>query len=170
QFSTFAASCRRLLVNARCPEAAALGRRVKAATYGAAAGADTALTVGSVGPARASGVLARDGTTVALDVPQPGFHNLENAAAAVRRPTRAPAPPSSSWARAPPTCHAWPARSTPPSPLDLLVGLGTKQEEEPCPMRRSRWRSSPRTSAAWSPASICPSRWTSPRSSRCTTR
>ena len=82
QFDAFAANCRRLLVNARCPEAAALGRRVKAATYGAATGANTALTVSSVGPARASGVLARDGVTLALDVPQPGLHNLENAAAA----------------------------------------------------------------------------------------
>jgi UDP-N-acetylmuramate--alanine ligase len=82
QFGAFAANCRRLLVNARCPEAAALGRRLKAATYGAAPGADTTLTVGSVGPARGRGVLARDGVTIALDVPQPGLHNLENAAAA----------------------------------------------------------------------------------------
>lgn len=82
QFGIFAGNCRRLLVNTRCPEASALGRPVKAATYGAGAGADAALTVAGVGPARASGVLTRDGVTLALDVPQPGLHNLENAAAA----------------------------------------------------------------------------------------
>ena len=82
QFGAFAANCRTLLVNARCPEAAALGRRVKAVTYGVTADADAALEVLSVGPARASGILTRDGTALTLDVPQPGLHNLENAAAA----------------------------------------------------------------------------------------
>jgi UDP-N-acetylmuramate--alanine ligase len=82
QFGTFAANCRRLLVNARCPEAAALGRRVTAVTYGAAAGAEAALSVESVGPVRARGAVVREGVRVALDVPQPGLHNLENAAAA----------------------------------------------------------------------------------------
>ncbi|HEU5195632.1 MAG TPA: cyanophycin synthetase, partial [Methylomirabilota bacterium] len=82
QFGAFAANCQRLLVNARCPEATALGRAVKTITYGAAAGADAALTVTSVGPARAQGVLTREGRKLTLDVPQPGLHNLENAAAA----------------------------------------------------------------------------------------
>src|SRR6266850_2290534 len=82
QFGAFAANCRSLLVNARCLEAAALGRRVKAVTYGLTADADAALEVLSVGPARASGILTRDGEALTLDVPQPGLHNLENAAAA----------------------------------------------------------------------------------------
>src|SRR6185503_20231114 len=82
QFGAFAANCHSLLVNARCPEAAALGRRLKAVTYGLAADADAALEVLSVGPARASGILTRDGEALTLDVPQPGLHNLENAAAA----------------------------------------------------------------------------------------
>jgi UDP-N-acetylmuramate--alanine ligase len=82
QFGTFAANCRRLLVNARCAEASALGRKVEALTYGAAPGAAVPLTVGRVGPARATGTLSRHGATLRLDVPQPGLHNLENAAAA----------------------------------------------------------------------------------------
>ena len=82
QFSAFAANCQQLLVNARCPEASALGRGAPAITYGAAAGADAALTVTSIGPARAQGVLTREGLKLMLDVPQPGLHNLENAAAA----------------------------------------------------------------------------------------
>jgi UDP-N-acetylmuramate--alanine ligase len=81
QFGTFAVQAGRLLVNARCPEAAALGRRVGARTYGVG-GADAALEVTSVGPSRARGVLRLAGGGVALDVPQPGLHNLENAAAA----------------------------------------------------------------------------------------
>ena len=82
QFGAFAASCGRLLVNARCPEAAALGRPLKAVTYGVAPDADAALTVRSVGPARARGLLTYSARSLALDVPQPGLHNLENAAAA----------------------------------------------------------------------------------------
>jgi len=82
QFGAFAANCHRLLANARCPEAAALGRRLKAVTYGLAPDADAALEVLSVGPARAGGILTRDGEALTLDVPQPGLHNLENAAAA----------------------------------------------------------------------------------------
>ena len=82
QFGAFAANCQQVLVNVRCPEATALGQRVKAVTYGVGAGADAALTVTSVGPARAAGVLTREGQTLTLDVPQPGLHNLENATAA----------------------------------------------------------------------------------------
>src|SRR6184192_1948056 len=37
QFTRFAANCRRVLANARCPEAAALARQFKAFTYGVAA-------------------------------------------------------------------------------------------------------------------------------------
>src|SRR5437773_158287 len=82
QFSAFAESCGRLLVNAACPEAAALGRRFKASTYGVSPGADTRLRVTSAGPRRATGSLRLEGRVVVLDVPQPGLHNLENAAAA----------------------------------------------------------------------------------------
>jgi UDP-N-acetylmuramate--alanine ligase len=82
QFSKFAAQCERLLVNARCPEAAALGRVAGAITYGAVAGADATLRPLGVGPRRATGVLRLPGAELALDVPQPGLHNLENAAAA----------------------------------------------------------------------------------------
>jgi len=82
QFGSFAENCRRVLVNARCPEALAIGRRLKAFTYGAAPEADAPLRVLSVGPARARGILSHGGSTLTLDVPQPGLHNLENAAAA----------------------------------------------------------------------------------------
>src|SRR2546421_724001 len=82
QFAAFAAQCGRLFVNARCPEASALGRSAGASTYGVAERADAPLTVHSLGPARATGVLRWRGRDVTLDVPQPGLHNLENAAAA----------------------------------------------------------------------------------------
>jgi len=82
QFTAFARNCRRLLVGADCPEAAALGRRFKAATYGVTQDADARLRVTSVGPRRARGVLRHGGRDLTLDIPQPGLHNLENATAA----------------------------------------------------------------------------------------
>jgi UDP-N-acetylmuramate--alanine ligase len=82
QFATFAGNARMLLVNARCPEATALGRRFKGISYGFAESADAPLVATSAGPDRARGVLRLAGGDVALDVPQPGLHNLENAAAA----------------------------------------------------------------------------------------
>jgi UDP-N-acetylmuramate-alanine ligase len=82
QFTTFARQCGRLFVNARCPEALALGRELNALTYGAAPAACARVDVTSVGPWRATGTLHAGGRTIALDVPQPGLHNLENAAAA----------------------------------------------------------------------------------------
>ncbi|HJV58640.1 MAG TPA: Mur ligase domain-containing protein [Methylomirabilota bacterium] len=82
QFETFAKRCGRLLVNAASPEAAEVGRAVGARTYGAVPGADARLEIASVGPDRASGVLHLPGVPLALDVPQPGRHNLENGAAA----------------------------------------------------------------------------------------
>lgn len=78
QFATFAAQCGRLFVNARCPEASALG----GVPYGVAERAAAPVRAESLGPERARGVLAWRGAEVALDVPQPGLHNLENAAAA----------------------------------------------------------------------------------------
>jgi UDP-N-acetylmuramate--alanine ligase len=82
QFTAFARNCGRLLVGADCPEAAALGRRFKAATYGVAQDADAKLRITSVGPRRARGVLRYGGRDLTLDIPQPGLHNLENATAA----------------------------------------------------------------------------------------
>ena len=82
QFETFAKRCGRLLVNAASLEAAEVGRAVGARTYGAVPGADARLEIASVGPHRASGVLHLPGGPLALDVPQPGRHNLENGAAA----------------------------------------------------------------------------------------
>src|SRR5213083_2519434 len=82
QFEAFAENCGRLLVNAACPEAAALGRRFKALTYGGSPHADRRLRVTSAGPRRATGVLRLEDRVMVLDVPQPGLHNLENAAAA----------------------------------------------------------------------------------------
>lgn len=84
QFEAFAARCGRLLVNAACPEAAALGRAAGARTYGVDPEAEARLEVTSTGPDRALGVLhlPGGGGRVLLAVPQPGRHNLENAAAA----------------------------------------------------------------------------------------
>ena len=82
QFATFAAGCGQLAVNAGCPEAARLGRAQGAWSYGDAPTADARLEVTSCGPDRARGVLHLSTTTLTLDVPQPGRHNLENAAAA----------------------------------------------------------------------------------------
>ena len=82
QFSTFAAQCRTLLVNAASAEARAIGAAVGARTFGSAPDADFALHVASPGPERARGTLRAASASVALDVPQPGAHNLENAAAA----------------------------------------------------------------------------------------
>jgi len=82
QFTAFARNCGQLLVGADCPEAAALGQRFKAATYGVSQNADARLRVTSVGPRRARGVLRHAGRDLTLDIPQPGLHNLENATAA----------------------------------------------------------------------------------------
>jgi UDP-N-acetylmuramate--alanine ligase len=82
QFTAFARNCGQLLVGADCPEAAALGRRFKAATYGVSQDADARLRVVSIGPRRARGVLRHGGHDLTLDIPQPGLHNLENATAA----------------------------------------------------------------------------------------
>jgi UDP-N-acetylmuramate--alanine ligase len=59
QFARFAENSRRVLVNAGCPETAALGREFKAFTYGLPADADAPLDVRSVGPARARGLHIR---------------------------------------------------------------------------------------------------------------
>jgi UDP-N-acetylmuramate--alanine ligase len=82
QFETFAKRSGRLLVNSASPEAALLGRAVGAHSYGVGPGADTPLEVTSTGPHRARGILRLSTGPLVLDVPQPGLHNLENAAAA----------------------------------------------------------------------------------------
>ena len=83
QFEAFAHQSGRLLVSADSPEAAAVGRPVKATTYGVTETADVRLSVRSAGPHRASGSLRLEGEAIALDIAQPGVHNLENAMAAV---------------------------------------------------------------------------------------
>jgi UDP-N-acetylmuramate--alanine ligase len=55
---------------------------VGARTYGATPGADARLDVAAVGPTRATGTLYTSAGALTLEVPQPGAHNLENAAAA----------------------------------------------------------------------------------------
>ena len=82
QFEAFAKRCGRLLVNSACPEALRLGRAVAAHTYGTGPDADAPLEILSVGPHRARGRLDLPTGPLSLDVPQPGRHNLENAAAA----------------------------------------------------------------------------------------
>jgi len=82
QFATFAAGCRRLLLNAGCPEAASLRRGADVTTYGVSPTADARLEVVSAGPDRAFGLLSLSRGRLALHPPQPGRHNLENAAAA----------------------------------------------------------------------------------------
>jgi UDP-N-acetylmuramate--alanine ligase len=82
QFTTFAKQCRTLLVNAASDEARAIGAELGALTFGRAADATYRLEVRSAGPDRALGTLYGAGITLALDIPQPGVHNLENAAAA----------------------------------------------------------------------------------------
>jgi UDP-N-acetylmuramate--alanine ligase len=82
QFRAFARQCGRLLVNAGCPEAAALGHELGARTYGVSGGPDALLHVTSTGPDEARGTLAAAGCHLTLEIRQPGLHNLENAAAA----------------------------------------------------------------------------------------
>ena len=82
QFAAFADHSVRVLINVCCPEAAALARGRRVVTYGAVGGADAVLTVLAPGPDRARGVLRVAGREIVLELPQPGAHNLENAAAA----------------------------------------------------------------------------------------
>ena len=82
QFEAFAKRSGRLFVNAASAEAAELGRLVGARTYGTDPAADARLEIDSTGPHRARGRLLLDGGALAIDVPQPGRHNAENATAA----------------------------------------------------------------------------------------
>ena len=82
QFTTFAKQCRILLVNAASVDARAIGDEIGCRTFGRADDAHYRLEVRSAGPERALGTLHAPGATLALDIPQPGVHNLENAAAA----------------------------------------------------------------------------------------
>jgi UDP-N-acetylmuramate--alanine ligase len=83
QFLTYAAQSALLLVNARCSESLALSAgHPRRRTYGIAVKADYPLEILAEGPHRAQGVLTLPQGELNLDVPQPGAHNLENAAAA----------------------------------------------------------------------------------------
>ncbi|MCI0547323.1 MAG: hypothetical protein L0027_08560, partial [Candidatus Rokubacteria bacterium] len=82
QFETFAGQARALLANAACPEAARLARALGARTYGLGPGADLPLRVTIATGDRISGVLRLASGPLGLDLPHPGIHNLENAAAA----------------------------------------------------------------------------------------
>jgi UDP-N-acetylmuramate--alanine ligase len=82
QFAGFAANCQTLFVNAASAEAVALGVSGRTLTYGLDPEADAPLGVERAGPDRALGTLRVEGRPLTLDLPQPGVHNLENAAAA----------------------------------------------------------------------------------------
>jgi UDP-N-acetylmuramate--alanine ligase len=82
QFATFAKQCDTLWVNAASVEARAIGAEVEARTFGVTDDADAWLVVDTAGPDRARGALTIDRARITLDIPQPGRHNLENAAAA----------------------------------------------------------------------------------------
>ncbi len=81
QFAAFAVGCARLLVNAACPVARAVGADHPAVScYGGPEG----LEIRTLGPQRAQGRLVlADGRPVDLDLPQPGRHQVDNAAAAL---------------------------------------------------------------------------------------
>ncbi|MBA3699387.1 MAG: hypothetical protein H0W78_11110 [Planctomycetes bacterium] len=85
QFDAFAAQSRLLLVNTACSEAMkAAGAHPNQRRYGTAGRADYPLEVIATGPERSQGIVGLpQGGEVALDLPQPGAHNLENAAAAL---------------------------------------------------------------------------------------
>jgi UDP-N-acetylmuramate--alanine ligase len=82
QFGAFARQCDALLASAACPEACRLARSVGGRTYGPSPDADAPLEIVAAGPHRARGVLRTGHGRLALDLPQPGLHNLENATAA----------------------------------------------------------------------------------------
>ena len=84
QFDRFAQQSCLLLVNAGCAEAlkAAFGH-ANVRRYGQGGAAEYPLEVIAVGPHRSQGVVGLlGGGELALDLPQPGAHNLENATAA----------------------------------------------------------------------------------------
>ncbi len=83
QFDAFARQCRTVLANAGCPEALkAVAGHPRVVRYGLGAQAELPLEVLGVGPGRARGVLGLPDGELLIDLPQPGAHNLENAAAA----------------------------------------------------------------------------------------
>ena len=84
QFDRFAHQSRTVLVNAGCPEAlSACAGHPHAIRYGMGGAAELPLEVVSVGQHRARGVMSLPEGELTIDLPQPGAHNLENAAAAV---------------------------------------------------------------------------------------
>jgi UDP-N-acetylmuramate--alanine ligase len=83
QFTAFAAQSATLVANAGCAEAARLAAaHPRAITYGVGGKADVPLEIIAVGPDHARGLLLLEGDELMIELPQPGAHNLENAAAA----------------------------------------------------------------------------------------
>ncbi len=83
QFDAFARQSGTVLVNAGCPEALlAVAQHPRVVRYGTGAAAELPLEVLSAGPVRARGLLGLPTGELLIDLPQPGAHNLENAAAA----------------------------------------------------------------------------------------
>lgn len=83
QFAAFAANCRLLLANARCPVAAGLASgHPSARTYGAVEAATCRLEVCDLAAGSARGLLHLPQGPLELVLSHPGLHNLENAAAA----------------------------------------------------------------------------------------
>ncbi len=85
QFSCFARQSTRLVVGGDCPEAMALtAEHPNRLVVGMQADADLVLDIVQPGPWRGTATLTgSDGVEHLLDLPQPGIHNLMNAAAAV---------------------------------------------------------------------------------------
>lgn len=83
-FGTFLAGARRAIVCADDEPAARIGRRVGAATYGTAEGADYRLTDLVLEPAASTFVLVHAGRALGrVRIPAPGRHNALNGAAAL---------------------------------------------------------------------------------------
>lgn len=85
QFARFAAQSARLVVDGDCPVARALtAGHPDRILLGTDAAVDWRLTIAHPGPWRGTATLAGgDGIEHLIDLPQPGVHNLRNAAAAV---------------------------------------------------------------------------------------
>ena len=83
QFGTFAANSAQLVVNADCPHAQALAaEHAQVIRFGRAETNDLQLDIVRPGPEHGQASLVTADEQALLELPQPGEHNLENAAAA----------------------------------------------------------------------------------------